>query len=102
MLTSLRLFTRAPSTRIRPCLSATCSSGDSVSALLFTAVTLARGSRRSRSAPRAREVRVAGADDHRLAPYVVPHRHGPGRDSRQRAVAAVLGEPARATHGRMT
>jgi hypothetical protein len=33
-LTSLRLFTRAPCTRIRPWLSATCSAGDCVSVLV--------------------------------------------------------------------
>jgi hypothetical protein len=33
-LTSLRLFTRAPCTRIRPWLSATCSAGDCVSVVV--------------------------------------------------------------------
>src|SRR3990170_8008431 len=45
-LTSLRLFTRAPCTRIRSWLSATCSAGDCVSvlvALLIVSPSVGRG-----------------------------------------------------------
>src|SRR5688500_17008693 len=58
-----------------------------------------RGSPTHASAAHAREIGVPGADDHRPAAYVVAHRHRPGRDARERAVAAVLGEPARAANG---
>ena len=58
-LTSLRLFTRAPCTRIRSWLSAACSAGDCVSVLVamliaafFTSAAIF--SRRRRSAPSAR------------------------------------------------
>src|SRR6188474_1276998 len=44
-LTSLRLFTRAPCTRIRSLLSATCRAGDCVSVLVVT-LTAAPASRR--------------------------------------------------------
>src|SRR5882757_5948582 len=46
MLTSLRLFTRAPCTRIRSWLSAACSAGDCVSvllALLIVSPSVVRG-----------------------------------------------------------
>ena len=46
MLTSLRLFTRAPCTRIRSWLSATCSAGDCVSflvAVLIVSPSVRRG-----------------------------------------------------------
>src|ERR1700738_4950667 len=44
-LTSLRLFTRAPCTRIRSWRSATCSAGDGVSILVSIAVMLAAARR---------------------------------------------------------
>src|ERR671916_1905366 len=62
MLTSLRLFTRAPCTRIRSWLSAACRAGDRVFvlvAMLIVSPSVGRGGRRGRAvrSPRARPVR---------------------------------------------
>src|SRR5829696_2809165 len=54
-LTSLRLFTRAPCTRIRSWLSATCSTGDCgfvVVALLIVSPSVGRGRLRGLRRPR--------------------------------------------------
>src|SRR5438067_12885545 len=54
MLTSLRLFTRAPCTRIRSWLSATCRAGDCVSvlvAMLIVSPSVRRGAPSRRRTP---------------------------------------------------
>src|SRR5215217_357015 len=40
--------------------------------------------------PRAREIVLAGFDDHRLVPHLVAHAHDALLDARERAAAAVL------------
>src|SRR5450755_668559 len=59
MLTSLRLFTRAPCTRIRSWLSATCSAGDCVSVLVAMLIV----------SPSVRQGRLRGLHRRRLARY---------------------------------
>src|SRR4051794_30860505 len=46
------------------------------------------------------EIPVSGAHDDRAALREVPHRHLARGDARQRAVAAVVGEPCRSPYGR--
>src|SRR5829696_2954530 len=50
--------------------------------------------------PRAREIVLAGFDDHRLVPHLVAHAHDALLDARERAAAAVLDKPLSAAHRR--
>src|SRR3982074_2651760 len=97
MLTSLRLFTRAPCTRIRSWLSATCSAGDCVSVLvtvLIVSPSVTRGRLRG-----LRRGRLARTDQLRAGGLVVL-RFGPWRlwAPATRRAAEASDQPAAAAH----
>src|SRR5690242_6811691 len=98
MLTSLRLFSRAPCTRIRSWLSATCGAGDRVSflvAMLVCSIVVRAGSgpasglRAGSPAPALREAdhvarrvaEVAVADAVRLVDRLLQHLGAGGLDA---------------------
>src|ERR671912_945812 len=75
-LTSLRLFSRAPCTRIRSRLSATCSTGDCVSVLV--AVLIVSPSPQVEPPSRSPLRRLARSDQLRAVPLVLLRRRGRG------------------------